>query len=265
MSAGAGREAVLFIHSTGTGPLLWSGVDGAAVGSRERLFPANLGYAPNPPIARGTSVTAADDAAQVLSGIPADLEHIHVVAHSYGGLVALILSRSLGARVASMFLYEPVVFGALAKSTNADPDAAAQARAFVEHPWFLHDVEKGGGEEWLEMFIDYWNRPGSWSKMPEPLREMTRAVGWKMFQEVRDCFFEPTPFEGWSITAPTTIAIGERSPAASQAMSRALAAGRSSVTTEELPKTGHMAPLTHPAVVHEALGRHMARVAKEPR
>ena len=27
------------------------------------------------------------------------------------------------------------------------------------------------------MFIDYWNRPGSWSRMPEALREMSLALG----------------------------------------------------------------------------------------
>jgi hypothetical protein len=61
----------------------------------------------------------------------------------------------------SVFLYEPVLFGALANATTLDKEAAAQARAFIDHPWFTRDDEKGGTEAWLEFFIDYWNKPSS--------------------------------------------------------------------------------------------------------
>ena len=64
----------------------------------------------------------------------------------------------------------------------------AQARSFRYHPWFLTDLERGGSDDWLEMFVDYWNRPGSWRACPRRRKEETRALGWKMFQEVRSCF-----------------------------------------------------------------------------
>jgi pimeloyl-ACP methyl ester carboxylesterase len=112
------------------------------------------------------------------------------------------------------------------------------------------------------VFIDYWNRPGSWSKMPERLREQSRALGWKMFLEVRSCFFEDTPFGSWSIPAPGTIACGDRSPATSRAMARELARGRADVALVEIPGVSHMAPLTQPTLVHEALARHLQRVTR---
>ena len=252
-------EAVLFIHSTGTGPFLWAGVPDVAIGHRRRLLPANVGYPPSEPIERGRTVTARDDAAEVTKSIPDDGSRIHLVAHSYGALVALHTLPALAGRLASVFFFEPVLFGALRTSNDADPEAAEQARAFVTHPWFLHDLEKGGREEWLEVFIDYWNRPGSWSKMPEQMRQLSLSLGWKMFQEVRAVFYDETPFDRWELAVPTTVALGERTTAASRAMSRAFARGRPNVSLVEVPGVGHMAPLTHSAKVHEELARHMAR------
>ena len=257
-------EAVLFIHSTGTGPFLWAGVPDAALGGREKLLPATLGYPPNAPVERGRTVVAQDDAAEVVKAVPQATTRVHLVAHSYGALVALHAVPALADRLVSVFLYEPVLFGALAASSDADPEAVAQARSFGAHPWFLHDVDKGGRAEWLEMFIDYWNRPGSWSKMPDPMRELSLALGWKMFQEVRACFFDETPFESWKLDVPTTVAFGERTTVASRAMSRSFARGRPNVTLVDVAGIGHMAPLTHAAKVHEEVARHLARL-DEPR
>lgn len=252
-------ETVLFVHSTGTGPFLWEGVPEAAIGSRRKLLPPNLGYPPNALIERGRTMVAADDAAHVLSVVP-ERGEVHVVAHSYGALVALHALPMLRERLASVFFFEPVVFGGLLKTRDADPEALEQARSFSKHPWFLTDVEKGGRAEWLEMFIDYWNRPGSWSRMPEPMRQLLFSVGWKMFQEVRACALDETPIESWKLTAPTTIAFGDRTTVASRAMSRAFAARHSRVRLAEVEGVGHMAPLTHAAKVHEEIARHFTRI-----
>lgn len=258
----ASGDVVLFIHSTGTGPMLWDSVPDAVVGGRRRLLPANLGYPPGPPVARGRVVTAEDDAAQVLGTLREHGAHgrVHVVAHSYGGLVALHLVPALGERLASLFLFEPVLFGGLMRGEASDPAGAEEARQLAAHPWFLTDVERGGRAEWLEMFVDYWNRPGWWSLMYPPMKEACLAVGWKMFQEARSCFFEERPLDAWSIPVPTTIAIGGRTTNASRAISRGLARGRANVEVVEVKGTGHMAPLSHPIKVHETLAQHFARL-----
>jgi pimeloyl-ACP methyl ester carboxylesterase len=255
------KEAVVFIHSTGVGPFLWSGTPESAVGGRRRLFPANLGYAPNPEIPRGTRVTAEDETRHLLAQIPADAEKVHLVAHSYGGLVGLHLVEALGERAASAFLFEPVLFGALRSDASSDPAAVAEAKTFAAHPTFVFDEELAGREPWLEMFVDYWNRPGSWKKIPAPMRELSLAAGWKMFQEVRACFEADRPFDDWKLTIPTTIVRGERSTPAARAMALALARSRPNVTLVEMPGAPHMAPLTQPAKVHEEIARHFAQRA----
>jgi pimeloyl-ACP methyl ester carboxylesterase len=207
-------------------------------------------------------VTAVDDAENALAAIGAEVEAVDVYAHSYGGLVAIRLLPMLGARVRSLFLAEPVVFGALANDAGADADAAREARTFLSHPWFLDDDARAGSDEWLEMFIDYWNRPGSWSRLPADMQAYSRAASWKMVQEVRSCFHDIASFDDVRLPdVPTTFVMGERSTPASRAMTKTLAARHPEAALVELPRTGHMAPLTHPAVVHEAMLVHRARVS----
>lgn len=260
MSARAENEIVLFIHSTGTGPFLWASVPDDAVSGRTKILAANLGYPPGDLVPRGQRLTAADDAVEVLRQVPDDGSRVHVVAHSYGALVALHAIPALAERVASVFFYEPVAFRVLDDEAELEPDAERESKMFLENPWFLHDEERAGGAEWQETFIDYWNRPGSWSKMPEHLREFSLALGWKMFQEVRACFFTEPPPGGWQLPAPTTIARGDRTTGISRAMSTKFARGRENVTLVELAGLGHMAPLTKSGPVHEELARHLRRV-----
>ncbi len=250
----------LFLHSTGTGPFMWDTVPDDVVAEGARVMPANLGYPPFEVLERGVKVTLADDAAHVERQLPEG--DFHVVAHSYGGLLALELAERLGARVRSMFLVEPVLFGALAKDETADATAVAQAKEFLAHPWFLHDDAQGGTEPWLEHFIDFWNRPGSWARLPELMRHHNLQVGWKMFQEVRAVFFDARTFEARVLPpVPVTLVRGERSPVGSREMVTSLARRAPNAQVVELAGTGHMAPLTHAAKVHEALRAHLARVA----
>jgi len=250
---------VLFLHSTGTLPTMYDAVPAEALRGVTVVKPANLGYPPNPPVARGATVTVDDDVRHVAAQLPGD-GPVHVVAHSYGGLVALGLLPLLGARVASLLLFEPVLFGALSRSAEAPPEVVAEAHAFAAHDWFLVDEARGGGDAWLEIFIDYWNRPGSWARMPEPQKAFTRAVGWKMFQEVRAVFRDESRFTDHRVAAPLTLVKAARSPRASRAMVDALARVNPHAVVRDLADTGHLAPLTHPPLFAAAVADHLARV-----
>ncbi len=254
------RDAVILqIHSTGTSTGLWATYTADPLPAAGRLRPALLGYPPGPALTRGAVVRAADDARHLLAELPVD-GAVHVVAHSYGASVGLELVPLLGDRLASLFLYEPVLFGALARDEGSEPAAVAEARAFAEHPWFLVDDARGGGDEWLAHFIDYWNRPGSWQRMPAAAQAATRALGWKMYQEVRSCFFDVQAFgERPLARVPSTIVTGERSTAGARAMARAVVRESPWARLVELPGLGHMGPLTHPGPVHAAMNEHLAR------
>lgn len=246
---------VVFIHSTGTGPFMWDSVPEEIVPASRRVVPTNLGYPPGPAIARGTHFTIADEVEQVWSQLPAD--DLHLVAHSYGGLMAFDLFPRLGPRLKSVVLLEPVLYAALSRDESAEAAALADARSFDKNAWFLADESRGGTEPWLEFFIDYWNRPGSWARMPEALRAQNLAMGWAMFQEVVSVFAEVKGFDERALpNVPVTLVRGERSPAGARGVIAQLAKRNPHARLIELTGTGHMAPLTHPQKVNEALETH---------
>jgi len=252
-------KAILFLHSTGTSPLLWSLVPESHLGQRKKIAPTYLGYPPNPLVPRGTTCDVNEDAAYISSIIPQDVTQIDVVGHSYGGLVAAKLVNHLGKRLHSLFLYEPILFAALLAQTPPTDVAHQQARELLEHPWFLHDHARGGTFEWLEVFIDYWNQPGQWSQLPDVTRNQALVVGWKIFQEVRSAFFVPNRFDELVVSVPITIMFGANSPATSRAMAKAVAELNPHVRLIEAQDMGHMGPLTHPTEVHTALRDHLLR------
>lgn len=249
--------AAVFFHSTGTPPTLWSAVAAAAgIPADRAIHVAHLGYPPAAPFAHGTELVLADELAHAERQLRG--EAFDLVAHSYGGLVALALAPRIADRVRSVFLYEPVLFGTIPDH----PDVTA----LLAHPTFTRDPGGGDADDtWLAQFVDFWNRPGSWARMPPAMQAWTRAVRWKMFQEVRQCFFAAQRLDQPLLAqVPTTLAMGSRSPAAARAVVTGLAAHQPAARVVELDGVGHMAPLTHPAIVGAALRDHLARLDARP-
>ncbi|HRI63264.1 MAG TPA: alpha/beta hydrolase [Polyangium sp.] len=262
------KETVLFIHSVGTSRQLWAGVSSESIGGREAICPANIGYPPQALVPRGQTVTAADEAAHLLRSLTNESDPVHIVAHSYGATVALVLAEhpEFRKRLASMVLAEPVLFGSLIADHDgsigaAEPATVASAREFAKNPVFSKD-ETGGGPEWLEVFIDYWNRPGTWLRMPQASKQETLAIGWKMYQEVKACFAADKPFRDYVLDVPTTLVMGARTTVHSRAMTQSLARTHA-VRLVELAGVSHMAPLTHPAMLQSVIAEHFAALGQE--
>ncbi len=252
---------VLLIHSTGTTPQMWSRLLQEAPLRAPAILPVNLGYAPNAPLPRGQDFHWSEDVAHLRRQIPAEATQVHLVGHSYGGLLAFKLALALGERLASLWQYEPVLFGSLNRE-RASVDAATRKELewLFDHPWFLGDVERGGSADWQEIFIDYWNRPGAWQAMPAAARAAMLAVGWKMYQEVRATSGDVTPFSDYRLHVPITLLLGAQSPAAPRAMAQALARVNPQTRIETLAGLGHMGPLLKPGALVESFRRHFEAV-----
>lgn len=253
--------ATLFVHSTGTWPSMWTPYFPIFAPLGETLALAHIGYQPNPIIPRGTSVTAVDDAEAIVERLPPDITDIHLVTHSYGGVIAFELMRLLGAQVRSLFLYEPVLFNTLIAAPDGDVTARTELQALANNPAFLHNDATGGDEQWIQYFIDFWNRPGSWARMPADKQHEVRAIGWKMFQEARNVFRHEVSLDAIvNADIPVTLAYGDRTPSIARAVIDLLSSRLPSAHRIEVQGTGHMGPLTHPAPVADALTTHAQRV-----
>ena len=90
-------------------------------------------------------------------------ERFHLVAHSYGGAIALKAALKYGGRVRSMALYEPVLFALLLR---AAPHSDA-AREIIRVRDEMMAAEPAAA---AERFIDYWMGAGAWAATPEARR-----------------------------------------------------------------------------------------------
>lgn len=256
------RAEVRFLHSTGTGPAMWD----RTIAQLSRLEAgalavASLGYPPNEPVAHGDTVTVEDHVAHLARVVPTG--PFHLVAHSFGAFLALELlrrSEAIAERVVSLWVWEPVLFGALARSGDAEVDPLVGARSAL-----VRDASAGGTDPWLAAFVDYWNGAGAFSKIPEGMRAPMRRLGWTMYQEVRATALSDTPFEAYRVRCPLTLAFGERSPRASRAMIAALARHNPAAVVEGHPALSHMAPVGKPRDVVPSIEAHLVRAGVRAR
>lgn len=247
----------VFVHSTGLGPFMWKPyidrLNGLSVSA-----PVNLGYAPDERVRPPRVTTLQDDIAHLRRQIPAK-GPVHLVGHSWGATMALELARSGQIEVASMWLYEPVLFGSLLDIADSlEPTTRGDLDEVVKRFRNTPQAE-GGNEHWLEAFVDYWNGPGAWRNMGERARQSMRGMGWKMFQEVRGVFEDTRPFGDYASTVPTTLVVGGRSPRPARAMGFALAAVLPQAVVHDEPTLGHMGLLTDPSILLPRLRDHFAR------
>ncbi|MBI3791113.1 MAG: alpha/beta hydrolase [Gemmatimonadetes bacterium] len=251
---------VLCLHSSGSPASMWRSVARLPVlAGLEIVAPPLLGYGPNPPIPVGTTVTLDDEAAYLAGFIPAGVTRLHLVGHSYGGVMALWLARRLASIVASVWVYEPVIFSALRQDPIGDPAARAEADTLLATPEF-RDPAHAGSDAWCRHFIDYWNRPGAFDRMPAEQRDGVRRAAGKIFAELNEIFFARSTFAEWRPDAPLTVAYGERTRITAAAMARALASVTPGATLDSVAGATHMAPLTDPVAVHPSIEGHFARV-----
>ncbi len=251
---------VLALHSSGSPPEMWRSLARLpALAGMPFHAPALLGYPPNPPVAVGERVPLEQEIAYVRAQLPSDVTRLHLIGHSYGGVVALAMARALPSLVASVWVYEPVIFSALRHDPAAEPAAREEAESLLATPEF-RDPAHAGSEAWCRHFIDYWNRPGAFDRMPADQRATVRLVAGKIFAELTEIFFANSTFAAWRPEAPLTVAYGERTRRTAVAMARGLASVTPGATLDIIPRAGHMAPLTDPSSVHPSVEAHFMRV-----
>jgi pimeloyl-ACP methyl ester carboxylesterase len=85
-----------------------------------------------------------------------------------------------------------------------------------------------------------------------------RAVGWKVFQEVITLAADRTSRATYAtITAPTLILGGEKTPLAERRVVEKLGAALPNATARLFPNVGHMGPISHASLVNEAIAAHL--------
>jgi pimeloyl-ACP methyl ester carboxylesterase len=237
--AGAG-EPVVMLHSSLGSKSQW-GALAEQLSTRFRVIALDLcGYGDNPVPSTTATFTLDDEVRLVtthLDRLVAPQVRVHVVGHSYGGLVALRFAQCHGDRVASLSLYEPVAFRLLDDRDTTLSDIARLADRVTRF------VAAGRRDDAARAFVDYWSGDGSYARLPLPAQaNMARRID-KVpldFQAAWRCPLSPADLR--AIVAPTLLLAGTRSPTVLQRIVSVLARTLPNRRTWRFD-AGHMAPI----------------------
>lgn len=222
----------VLVHSSGLGPQQWRRLM-AVDAERDYRALALSGYGETP---FDPSLSAVQqDVAVVVAALQQEPpKSVHLVGHSYGGLIALLAALESD-RVSQLTLIEPLLIDFLSDKSRDE----------MEH--LIHEFAKanqaGVPEQAVKGLVEFWNGQGAWDHLSEVVKSALIGVAPKIRAEVTDA---PRALDREAISklgVPATIVLSEGAIDAAVEMGQA-AAKLLKAKIERVPG-GHMAPITH--------------------
>jgi len=178
---------------------------------------------------------------------------LHLVGHSYGAALALEAARTLGSRVKSLTLVEPVSFHLLRLEGRPEwGEVEGLGRAV------LGAVANGDDREAAKAFMTYWLGRTRWWLSPERFKAAIAATIPKVALEFSIAIDAKTTLQDYAeITAPTLLIAGSKTRAPARAVADLLAGALPNAKLAILQGAGHMSPFTHPAELDRLIVAHL--------
>jgi lipase len=238
LAAGSGTP-VLLLHGSASAAVMWTPIIDALKPRFRVIAPDLIGYGRTESWPDGHDFTAADEL-RLLEPLLPPGRPVDVVAHSYGGLVALHLALAGRVALRSLTLIEPVAF-------------------FLLRHAGAHDAWKET-EAALRGFIDYWAGEGAWDAMDEMLRAQIRRSAEKIVLDFEVAFADVASQVLSSLRAlkcPVRLISGGRSRLPTRRIISILAAEVPAATLDVVDDANHLLPVTHGDVLRALLMREL--------
>jgi pimeloyl-ACP methyl ester carboxylesterase len=255
--AGTG-PAVVCLHASASSSSQWRPLTERLAGRFRTLAVDLYGSGKSPTWPDDRPLSLADEVALLAPVLTGAGSPVHLVGHSYGGAVALMAALADPGRIASLVVFEPVLFSVLLAENPAQ--AAAREIAAVRDDT-VAAMDRGALEASAARFVDYWMGTGAWASMPAPRCASVATAMRAVKSEWHATFMEPTPLSAFAaLDVPVLYLTASESPASARGVARLLTRTLPRVTVIEIEGVGHMGPVTHPERVNALIERYLERI-----
>src|SRR5215203_1320061 len=241
---GSERGRVVFVHGSLSSSRIWRPYL-EVLGSRESIAVDLPGYS-GAPAPSSSTYRLSDAAAAIRTSLERRSAPADIVAHSFGGAVALRYALENPARVSSLTLIEPSWFGVL--SDLGEPGRLAlRAIQSVARGFTACDPDQDRLFA-MARFVDYWNGRHAWRELAVERQETLALKSDQVRRDFEAIFAERLPLAAFrKFFVPTLIVTGTTSPAAALLVAHGLARAAPRASLVSVAGAGHTLPMTHVA------------------
>jgi pimeloyl-ACP methyl ester carboxylesterase len=183
---------------------------------------------------------------------------LHLVGHSYGAATALEFALRFPHSVASLCLFEPVLFNLLADDERWSAEAG-EIRT-VGNQVRAKAGRRFGRSKAARRFVEYWSGKGAWQFIPAARRQRFSRLMPKVAAEFEAIVGSTaTLVDLGRLDVPVRLMYGTGSRAPARAVAYVLGHGLRRVESIEVPGVGHMAPVTNPELINPLIVEHLQR------
>lgn len=251
---GIGPAVVLVPGSCSTGAV-WRPVI-AAWGSQLRAVTTSLpGYGGTDERRTASDPSIAYEAEAVESVIRRAGGRVHLVGHSFGGLVALAVALRNRVALASLAIIEAPAMGVLQK-----PEEEPHYRAFRQMSEAYFAAFERAQPEAVEMMMDFYGGAGSFASLPGRVRAYAVATTATNILDWASAYDFPLTAEALAkVQLPTLVVLGDRSNPAVQRANVLLSKQIGDAMLEAIGGAAHFMITTHAGEVARLIASHVYR------
>ncbi len=203
----------------------------------------------------GGNDTLIAEEAKLVRGL---IEHIgkpvHLVGHSFGGVVSLRLAMENRTLLRSLVLIEPIAAWLMENDDDLGP--YLELRGIRDE--FHGQLDSGDTSAAVRPYYDYWSGEGAWNNTEGSLREYVLATAKKVYLEFAAIYNSGNtilPLD--QIKLPTTIIRGSQTPSSTKRITEILSQAWTWAPVHSIPGGGHLSPITHPDEVNNLVKFHL--------
>lgn len=260
----ADSAPIVGLHCSGATNRQWSALRSEFESNTPVLLPDFIGTESRGHRMGSSPFFLREEATEIVREMRALPGPAHMVAHSYGGGVALHIARHHPELVRSLCIYEPTSFHVL---NNGKPDDLKLFREIETLSSAMENaIDEGNAIYAAHVFTEFWGGLGAWQALSKTQRTAMRKWVRKGPLDFHALLYEPAKKPALAdINVPTTLMFGTMTHLQTRRIAEELAVTIPDCRLCPVHGASHMGPFTHRQEVLQIVRNHLTQVAQNSR